>query len=313
MSTSSLRRAGTVAALLASRRNSLSPDSGRRPSGHGKHRRNGRRFERPARTRRTSHGPRGQPEHDDSTHHRCGRRLHRAVPGAGHLRGIGRTAGIQVVDSPRDRAAGERSAQNRRQARSGHGDGIHDGHGGVAARANRLVRGRDRDRREGDQGIAAERTQLRGARLPGAGDHAGAGGREPLGRQHLQPARRVELQRARQPGQLQRLAHRRDRQQRVHVQHRHRRALGRAGARVQGAVGSLLRRVRTRRRRGLGVDQVGHQQASRHGLRVPAQRRVRRAQLLRPQGRRRRTARWSRIRCRRSTGISSAARSAARW
>ena len=77
---------------------------------------------------------------------------------------------------------------------------------------------------------------------------------------------------------------RRDRQQRVHVQHRHRRALGRAGARVQGAVGSLLRRVRARRRRRLRVDEVGHQSTSRHGIRVPAQRRVRRAQLLRPQG-----------------------------
>ena len=78
-------------------------------------------------------------------------------------------------------------------------------------------------------------------------------------------------------------------------------------------VGRLLRRVRTRRGRRLRVDEVGYQPASRHGLRVPAQRRVRRAQLLRPQGRRGRTARWSRIRCRRSTGISSAARSAARW
>ena len=67
------------------------------------------------------------------------------------------------------------------------------------------------------------------------GDHAGPGGREPLRRQHLQPARRVELQRARPAGQHQRLARRRHRQQRVHVQHRHRRALGRVGARVQGA------------------------------------------------------------------------------
>ena len=67
--------------------------------------------------------------------------------------------------------------------------------------------------------------------------------------------------------------------------------------------------------RGAGVVSVstksGTQRAPWHGLRVPPQRRVRRAQLLRPQGARAPTARSSRIRCRRSTAISSAARSAA--
>ena len=54
-------------------------------------------------------------------------------------------------------------------------------------------------------------------------------------------------------------------------------------ARVQGAVGGVLGRVRPRRGRRVGVDQVGHQPAARHRLRVPAQRRLRRAQLLRAQ------------------------------
>ena len=103
---------------------------------------------------------------------------------------------------------------------------------------------------------AAQRPQLRDARLPDARRHARAGRREPLGREHLQPARRVELQRARPSGQHQRVADRRHRQQRVHVQHRDRRAVGRAGARVQGADRRLLRRVRARRRRRLGLDQV---------------------------------------------------------
>ena len=89
------------------------------------------------------------------------------------------------------------------------------------------------------------------------------------------------------------LADRRHRQQRVHVQHRHHRAVGRAGARVQGAVGGLLGGVRPRRRRGVGGDQVGQQHAARHGVRVPARRRVRRPELLRAQGARRPTAAWS--------------------
>ncbi len=151
------------------------------------------------------------------------------VPGAGHLRGVGRVAGLQDVGTPRDRAAGERSAQNRCHAGGGGADGRDDRDCRVAARAHRLVRGRDRDRGEGDQGTAVERPQFRDARLPRAGHHAGAGGREPVRRQHLQSARRVELQRARQSGQLQRVAHRRHRQQRIHVQHRHRRPLGRTG------------------------------------------------------------------------------------
>ena len=45
-------------------------------------------------------------------------------------------------------------------------------------------------------------------------------------------------------------------------------AVGRVGARVQGADRRVLGRVRPRRRRGVGVDQVGQQRVPRHGVRV---------------------------------------------
>ena len=93
-----------------------------------------------------------------------------------------------------------------------------------------------RHRRARHQGTAAERAELRGAGVSDARDHARAGGREPVGREHVQSARRVELQRARPSGQRERLADRRHRQQRVHLQHRDHRAVGGAGPRVQGAL-----------------------------------------------------------------------------
>ena len=77
----------------------------------------------------------------------------------------------------------------------------------------------------------------------------------------------------------------------VLVQHRHHLAVGRAGAGVQGPDRRLLRRVRPWRRRRLRVDQVRDELVPWHGVRVPARRRVRRPQLLRPQDRRRRRAR----------------------
>ncbi len=104
-----------------------------------------------------------------------------------------------------------------------------------AAAADGLVRGRDGHRGAGDQGAAAERPQLRHPGLPDAGHHPRTGQREPVGGEHVQPAGRLELQRARPPGQRQRLADRRHRQQRVHLQHGDHRAVGRAGPRVQGA------------------------------------------------------------------------------
>ena len=69
--------------------------------------------------------------------------------------------------------------------------------------------------------------------------------------------------------------------------------------------------------RGAGVVSVstksGSNQLHGTGVRVPAERRLRRAELLRPQGRSGPTARCRRTRCRRSIATSSAARSAARW
>ncbi len=154
-----------------------------------------------------------------------------------------------------------------------------------AARPDRFIGSRHRHRGTGDQGIAAQRPELRDAGVSDAWRDARSGRREPLGREHVQPARRVELQRPRAPGERQRLAHRRHRQQRVLVQHRHHRAVGRAGARVQGADRRLLRRVRPWRRRRLGLDQVGHERLPWHRVRVHARRRLRRAQLLRSQRR----------------------------
>ena len=58
-------------------------------------------------------------------------------------------------------------------------------------------------------------------------------------------------------------------------------ALGRVGARVQGADRHVLGRVRPRRRRRLGLDQVRAERVARDRLRVPAQREVRRQELLR--------------------------------
>ena len=67
------------------------------------------------------------------------------------------------------------------------------------------------------------------------------------------------------------------------VQHGHHLAVGRAGARVQGADRGLLGGVRPRRGRHLGLDQVRHQHVPRNRVRVPAGRRLRRAELLRAQ------------------------------
>ena len=255
----------------------------RRPSHHRHPRRHRPRPER-HRPRRNRDDSRGQPGDRQQLRDRRDRQLHRAVPHARNLRGRGERAGLPALAPGRRDPAGQPARARGRDARSRRYRGDHDGHGRSAAAEDRFVRGRDGHRRAGDQGAAAERPQLRDAGLPDAGHHAWAGQREPVGRQHLQSPRRLELQRARPPGQRQRLADRRDRQQRVHVQHRDHRALGRAGARVQGAVGGLLGGVRPRRRRGLGCDQVGQQPAARHGVRVPARRRLRRAQLLRAQG-----------------------------
>ena len=69
--------------------------------------------------------------------------------------------------------------------------------------------------------------------------------------------------------------------------------------------------------RGAGVVSVSTKSGSNKlhgtGVRVSAQRRVRRAQLLRPESASGPTGRCRRTRCRRSIGISSAAPSAGRW
>ena len=71
--------------------------------------------------------------------------------------------------------------------------------------------------------------------------------------------------------------------QRVHVQHLSSHAVGRADPRVQGADRRVFRGVRPWCRCGIGLDEVGSQSAPWDGVRIPAQRRLRRAQFLCPQ------------------------------
>ena len=208
----------------------LSPPALFRPGRDREHRRDGQRLERSSRSRRTGHDPRGQPEHDHDARDRRERRLYRAVPGARDLRGAGGAPGIQDLDPSRHHPAGHRPRARRRGAGSGHDQRGHHGGRECPGRAHRFLGSRHGHRGDGDQGTAAERPELRHARVPGTGDHAGPGGREPLRREHLQPARRRQLQCARVAGELQRVDDRRHRQQRVHVQHLHRHAIGRAGA-----------------------------------------------------------------------------------
>ena len=72
-----------------------------------------------------------------------------------------------------------------------------------------------------------------------------------------------------------------------HLQHRHRGTVNRTGARVQGAHRRLLGRVRSRRRCRLCFDQVRHQHAAWHGIRVLEGPGLRCPELLPPQDRRR--------------------------
>ena len=273
-----------VARLLA-----LCPDRRPRPRrarvgpGDHRHHRRHRHRQRRRRARRDRHHAQRQPRHDHDVHDRRRRRLHGAVPRARHLCRRSRDAGLQEMGAQRHRAGSEPTGPRRCAARSRYARGDHHRGRDRAAAANGVVGGRRGGRGEGDSRAAAELAQLRVAGVPRARRHAWTGRREPLRCEHVQPARRVELQRARPSGQHQRLADRRHRQQRVHVQHRHHHAVGGVGARVQGADRRVLGRVRPRRRRGVGVDQVGQQRVPRHGVRVLPRREVRRAQLLRRQ------------------------------
>ena len=186
----------------------------RRASHHRHDCRHGQRRQR-HRAARHRHHPRSEQGHVGHVRDRRHRQLHRAVPDTRHLRRRSQRAGLQEMGPRRRDPPGEPARARRRRAGGGGRRGNHDRHGGGAAAAHRFVRGRHRHRGARDQGAAAERPELRGARLPDAGHHARAGRREPVRRQHLQPARRVELQRARPSGQRQRLADRRHRQQRV--------------------------------------------------------------------------------------------------
>ena len=160
---------------------------------------------RQRRRARCHHHGTGSEQGDDlELRDRRHRQLHGVLSGAGHLCGRSQRPGLQEVDSRRHHPAGQPAGARRHHAGSGTHRGDDDGGVVGAARARRLLGGRHGHRRAGDQGVAAERPQFRDAGLSVAGHHAWPGGREPVGREHVQPARRVELQRARTSGERQR-------------------------------------------------------------------------------------------------------------
>ncbi len=278
-----------------------------RPSHDGIHRRHGVRHARPGRAGR--HGRHQGNRQTDRHHGRHRRRRHvpGAVPHPRHLRRRRRAHRLPEVRAPRRRAAGQPARARRRHPR---GRRTHRGHRG--GRGWRRFSTDSAEMGEVIEERAVRELPLNGrnfaaARLPRPRRHARPGRREPLRRLHLQPARRLELQRARLAGQHQRLAGRRHRQQRVHVQHRHRAPSVESVREFKVLNGDVLGRVRPRRRRRLGLDQVGPERLARHRLRVPAQREVRRQELLRA-----RPPTAPKCRSRPSTATSSAASSAGR-
>ena len=254
--------------------------TGHRAGDHRHHRGHRFRFER-RRARRLDHHQGSQPRNVGYVGHRRERHLHGALSHARHLLRRGQCPRIQEVGAHRRRVAGQPARPRRRHARSRRHRRNHHGRCVSPAAADRFVGSRHRHRGAGDQRAPAQRPELCDARLSDAGGHTRTSGREPLRREHLQSARRLELQRPRPSGQRQRLADRRHRQQRVFLQHRDHRPLRRAGARIQGAVGRILSGVRARRRRRLRRDQVRQQRPARDRFRVPARRRLRCAELLR--------------------------------
>ena len=194
--------------------------------------------------------------------------------------------------------------------------------GGASAREHRDVRAELPRRRAGDRNAAAQRPQLHRPRAAAAGRAAVSVARRRVGRR-ARP--RHERQR---PGlSLQRLPARRHAAERLHErpgrQRRRHRARHGSHPRVPRRVQRLQRRVRPQLRRAdQRADQVGHQHAARQRLRVPPQRRARRAQLLRrrrqarlhaqPVRRRRSAVRCSRTGCSTSPRTKGCASASAR-
>ena len=190
----------------------------------------------------------------DDGRHRRQRRLHRAVPQPRHLRGRGRAHRLQEVRPPGHHRAGQPARPRRRQPR---GRPAHRGDTTVIAAAP-LVRTDSSEvgtviEEKAIQRAAAERPQLRDAGLPRRPASRPARQGENLsGASTFNPRGASNFNALGQQANTNGWLDRRHRQQRVHLQHRHHRAVGRAGARVQGPDRRLLGRVRPRRRRRLG-------------------------------------------------------------
>ena len=218
------------------------------PGGAGRHRDDHRPVE-------------GHCHHDDN---RRRGRLHGAVSRPGHLRGERRAHRLQEARPPGRRGAGERSRAHRRQLEVG---ALTETTNVVAAAP--LVR-----TDSSEVGTVIEEKAIRELPLNGRnfatlvylvpGVTPGQAGENLSGASTFNPRGASNFNALGQQANTNGWLDRRHRQQRVHLQHRHRRAVGRIGARVQGAERRLLGRVRPRRRRRLGLDQVGQQRVARH-------------------------------------------------
>ena len=155
-------------------------------------------------------------------------------------------------------------------------------HGRRAAAADRELGGRHGHREPRDRRAAAERPQLPAARLAHPRRHDQRSLVEPGQAAHGRAAQQLRAERRRPAHPLQPLLARRHREHRPELQLLHAAAVGRRAAGVQRRRRPVRRGVRPGDRADQRLDQVGHQPAARHGLRVRAPFVARREELLRP-------------------------------
>ena len=187
-----------------------------------------------------------------------------------------------ITQTARVSAVGRRSRALRREAAARPGRRERDGDRRIAAGADRLGDDQRAGHREGGAGPAGQRPQRRPAGAAGAGRLRRTA--ELAGQR--QPSRRSPPDLGgvdqRLDGQPEQSSDRRHRQQRAGDRHGRRQAVDRRDRRNQGPDQHVHRRSRPhRRRRRQHHHQVGQQRLPRLGVRVRAQRSVRRAQLLR--------------------------------
>ena len=187
---------------------------------------------------------------------------------------------------PHPGAAGHHRAGRQRRAASRHAGSrpAHRGrrdHGRRAAAADLELGGRHGHREPRDRRAAAQRTQLPAARLAHPRRHDQRSLVEPGQAAHGRAAQQLRAERRRPAHPLQPLLARRDREHRPELQLLHAAAVGGRAAGVQRRRRPVRRGVRPRDRADQRLDEVGHQPAPRHGLRVRAPFVARREELLR--------------------------------